>query len=642
MLRSILSKLSTRIYGIVALATLLLAILSEILLTLAVESAYDSSERHLGDVVETALSALESIQTRVEHGEITQEEAMALGAESLTAIHYDENGYIFAFDDDFIVKALRPKPEWVGTDKADYTDANGLKLYQAIRESALDGGSGAVTYQFFKPESDIPEEKLSVARYFEPWGWVVGTGSYTADVRESLAHLRHVSLGALGAGLVALIVLSTLLGRSVTRPLNGLIHRMEEMKDGNVDAPVPYHEAQGEIGEMARAIDVFRLALVERAQLETEQAAKDAEIARQREAALEQEREMQRREAEETERRHQEEARQQAERDAQRAEAEAERERNRAEQETVVSSLAGALSAMSQGDLSTRIDQTFPPAYEGLRKDFNEATAKMAELIGSIVEGSQSILLETENLNTAAVELSRRTESQAASLEETAAAVTELTSSVESSTVGAREAAETVTRTKDRSVAGRSVVERTIGAMTEIAESSGKISKITGVIDDIAFQTNLLALNAGVEAARAGDAGRGFAVVASEVRALAQRSSDAAREIAQLISTSGQQVKSGVELVNDSGESLAEIEKLVTEIDGLVGTIAESSVQQATGLSEISTAMNQLDQVTQQNAAMFEETNAAVQALKTQATALERDGASFTLDRGATALRIAS
>ncbi|MEZ5686254.1 MAG: methyl-accepting chemotaxis protein [Paracoccaceae bacterium] len=207
----------------------------------------------------------------------------------------------------------------------------------------------------------------------------------------------------------------------------------------------------------------------------------------------------------------------------------------------------------------------------------------------------------------------------------------ELAASVDNSAEGVRDAARAVERTRETTGAGRSVVDQTISAMNDIAKSSDKISRITAVIDDIAFQTNLLALNAGVEAARAGESGRGFAVVASEVRALAQRSSEAAREIADLIGTSEKQVQSGVSLAVKSGESLGQIETLVSELDVLLKTIASTAEEQSMGISEVTTAVNQLDQVTQQNAAMFEESSAAVQALRSQAMSLNAVSAVFKL-----------
>ncbi|PRY24145.1 methyl-accepting chemotaxis sensory transducer with Cache sensor [Aliiruegeria haliotis] len=631
MIRARLSKLSTRFYAIVALATLLTAVLSETLLSLAVENAYRMRHNHLGDVVAATVSLLADLEEQVVSGELTRADAQAEAKRILNTIRFGDSGYFFTFDHDLNILVLPVKQEWVGTNKAGYEDANGLKLYQELRDVAVRDGAGAVSYQFIKPGSSVAEEKIGFAQNFEPWGWIVGTGSYVSDIRAELATLRNISNAVLGGSLLVLLVLSTVLVRSVAKPLNGLVERMMSMREGNYDAPVPSIGARGEIGDMARTIDVFRQALQEREQLQAEQAAKDADIAREREEAHRKEREMEAREAASAEERRQEEERQRAEREAQRASVAAEQEQHRQEQELVVTALADSLKAISAGNLSTRIDAQFPEAYETLRQDFNQAVEKIAGLVGSIVEGSATITVESQNLNTAAAELSRRTESQAASLEETAAAITELSSSLDSSVHGATDAAKTVTRARERSVAGRDVVQRTIVAMSEIADSSDKISKITSVIDDIAFQTNLLALNAGVEAARAGDAGRGFAVVASEVRALAQRSSEAAREIAHLIATSGQQVESGVSLVNDSGSSLEEIEALVSNLDELVGAIADATTQQATGLSEISTAVNRLDQVTQQNAAMFEETSAAVMALQTQAQVLDQNSGSFTL-----------
>jgi methyl-accepting chemotaxis protein len=289
-----------------------------------------------------------------------------------------------------------------------------------------------------------------------------------------------------------------------------------------------------------------------------------------------------------------------------------------------------AITNLSHGKLDTTLENEMPGEFEALRTNFNSSLGRLAALIQQITLGVDNIQNEVEGITSASIDLGRRTESQAASLVETASAITQLSSSVDSSAVGAKDASETVNRARTRSGEGRAIVERTISAMQDISTSSSEISKITSVIDDIAFQTNLLALNAGVEAARAGETGRGFAVVASEVRALAQRSSEAAREIANLIETSSSQVRSGVDLVNDSGTALSEIEELVAHVNTLVGDIANSTQEQATGLSEINKAVEQLDQVTQKNAAMFEESSAAVTMLKTQATNLHRETRQFS------------
>ncbi|OCX67113.1 hypothetical protein BFP70_02825 [Thioclava sp. SK-1] len=291
-------------------------------------------------------------------------------------------------------------------------------------------------------------------------------------------------------------------------------------------------------------------------------------------------------------------------------------------QSRVVDSLRIGLKALSSGDLCSKIEARFEAEYEQLRQDYNAAVDTLASAMQTVIENALTIDNETSEISNAAEDLSRRTEKQAATLEETAAALDQLTSSVGNSAVGIGEADRVVGEARSNAETSGQVVQQAVAAMGEIAESSQKISRIISVIDDIAFQTNLLALNAGVEAARAGEAGRGFAVVASEVRALAQRSSEAAREIDGLISASSDQVQRGVGLVGQAGKALETILSSMIDIAGRVSEIAASSKDQSSGLTEINSAMNQLDQVTQQNAAMFEQTTAASHSLSGSAQAL--------------------
>ncbi|WP_102226801.1 methyl-accepting chemotaxis protein [Acidimangrovimonas sediminis] len=301
-----------------------------------------------------------------------------------------------------------------------------------------------------------------------------------------------------------------------------------------------------------------------------------------------------------------------------------------------------AVEALREGDLTSRITTPMPGEMEALRTNFNAALEGMTALVGAIQGNVDMTLSETESLTRAATDLGTRAERQAASLEETAAAIAELTETVGGSSRGAANAATVVGTARSRSGEGREVVAQTIGAMNDIAEGSKKISRITDVIEDIAFQTNLLALNAGVEAARAGETGRGFAVVASEVRALAQRSADAAGEISELIATSDRQVQQGVSLVARTGDMLGEIDRLVSDVDGLVREIAVAAQKQSLGLTEINGAVDQLDRLTQQNAAMFEETSAAISALRQQAATLAEQAARFRTSARAEDLRRAS
>jgi methyl-accepting chemotaxis protein len=294
------------------------------------------------------------------------------------------------------------------------------------------------------------------------------------------------------------------------------------------------------------------------------------------------------------------------------------------QQAQLVRVLATALDQLSSGNLAFRITDPVAPDYEKVKADFNTALMRLQESMGSISQNTQAIENGTDEIAQAADDLSRRTEQQAASLEQTAAALDEITATVRKTASGAKTASDVVLLARTEAEKGGAVVTRAVDAMSAIEKSSSQISQIIGVIDEIAFQTNLLALNAGVEAARAGEAGRGFAVVAQEVRALAQRSADAAKEIKALISASSAQVGAGVKLVDETGESLRGLVAKVLEINNVVSEIAASAHEQSTALAEVNTAVNQMDQATQQNAAMVEESTAATHSLKSETAELVR------------------
>ena len=300
-----------------------------------------------------------------------------------------------------------------------------------------------------------------------------------------------------------------------------------------------------------------------------------------------------------------------------------------------VNEIAAGLSQLANNNLEHRLDRPFDPAFEKLRGDFNLSLERMQGAMVQVVGAADAIQTGAQQISASSDDLSRRTEQQAASLEETAAALDEITATVKRSAEGARQASQTASAAKSDAVTSGEVMGQAVAAMSEIEQSSGKITQIIGVIDEIAFQTNLLALNAGVEAARAGEAGRGFAVVAQEVRALAQRSAEAAKEIKTLIASSSEQVKRGVSLVGDTGQALGGIAAKVTEIDALIHEMAQSAQEQSTALGEVNTAVNQMDQVTQQNAAMVEEATAAAMGLKSEADEMGRLMGQFQIGGGA-------
>ena len=314
-----------------------------------------------------------------------------------------------------------------------------------------------------------------------------------------------------------------------------------------------------------------------------------------------------------------------------RARNEAERQAAQARQEHAVEELAAGLASLANGDLTCRITGAIPDEYKKLQTDFNAAIERLQGVMTTIVHTAGGIRSGTGEISQAADNLSHRTEQQAASLEETAAALDEITATVKRTAEGARQAQAAVTSARTDADASGEIVQSAVAAMGEIEQSAKQISQIIGVIDEIAFQTNLLALNAGVEAARAGEAGRGFAVVASEVRALAQRSAEAAKEIKALISASTEQVGAGVDLVGKTGEALQRIVSQVAEIDTLVAEITASAQEQASGLAQVNIAVNQMDQVTQQNAAMVEESTAAAHGLNTEADSLSSSVARFQI-----------
>jgi methyl-accepting chemotaxis protein len=407
-----------------------------------------------------------------------------------------------------------------------------------------------------------------------------------ATRRSDQALFFQLALGSLA--FITVIALQLIHGNSIADGIRLVRTSMQRIIDGDYQTEVAGTDRQDEIGGMARSADIFRKAAIEKHDLE---------------------------EASRTQRRQNE-----AERESRTAAMEADTKALKG----AVDALGEGLTRLSQGDLCTAITSPFPPDLERLRNDFNEVATNLKRVMTEIASNSSSIRANSQQMRSAADDLARRTEQQAASLEETSAALTEITETVKTATERAEEASHMVDNAKTYAEQSSAVVNDAMAAMERIEGATGEIGKIINVIDEIAFQTNLLALNAGVEAARAGEAGKGFAVVAQEVRALAGRAAEAARDIKTLVGRSSEEVRSGVEIVTATGEALHRIGEDVLRINEHVKAIVTSAREQSVGLSEINSAVGQMDQVTQQNAAMVEQTNAASHTLASDAESLSR------------------
>lgn len=420
-----------------------------------------------------------------------------------------------------------------------------------------------------------------------------------AEQRSSQMDIMMALLiGGAAAGLIA-TGLVWALSRAIVSPIVGMTNAMSELAAGNNNINVPALGRGDEVGEMAKAVAVFKDAAIEKVRLEQESGSIRAAADRERTSNDE----IKAREA--------------------------------SQLEFAVDSLAKGLSNLANGDVAYRIEMPFTGNLDRLRVDFNEAVVKLQEALQSVGANAAAINAGADEVRVAADDLARRTEQQAASVEETAAALEEVTTTVKDAAKRAEDVGQRVERARVGAEKSGDVVRRAVSAMGQISQSSNEIINIISVIDDIAFQTNLLALNAGVEAARAGEAGKGFAVVAQEVRELAQRSANAAKEIKSLLTTSSEQVDSGVALVGETGKALEAIVAEVQEINAHINAIVISTREQSTGLQEINVAVNTMDQGTQQNAAMVEQQTAASHALATEADALNALLRQFNLGRPA-------
>ncbi len=571
-------SLSVRLYALVAIAlTVLVGTL-----TYSLFNAYDAltHERRAGlaQINDNAIAIFNKYYKMEQEGTLTRAEAQERAKEVVAAMRYAPDGYLWINDMQPAMVMHPIKPELNGKDLSQNKDPNGKHLFVEFVNVVKANKEGFVDYYWPKPGFEAPVEKFSHVIGFEPWGWIVGTGVYSDDLAALFRQTATEYAVIIGVAILAILFCAMMVVRSVVQPINRLKSAMSDIAGERVDTAITDTDRSDEIGGMAQTLQVLRDSVRDRIEMRAREAAQQDSI------------------------------------NGERARNETQLRTSAERQSAAIDAIGSALEQLAEGDLTVQIE-AIGADYEKLRADFNRAVQSLGGVLISINQTSDVVTSSAGNISEATNNLSKRTEQQAAALEETAAAIDEITATVRTAAERANEARQMVAETKTSANRSGEIVRNAVDAMGRIEGSSQKISQIISVIDEIAFQTNLLALNAGVEAARAGEAGRGFAVVAQEVRELAQRSANAAKEIKVLISASAHEVDTGVGLVRATGEALLEIEQLVNRVNDSVHTIATAAKEQATGLAEINTSVNHMDQMTQQNAAMVEETSAAGQAL---------------------------
>ena len=583
-------------------------------------------------VIEAAVGMLGYYDAKVQAGEMTLAQAQAEAKGALHAMQYSGEDYVFAVTHDYVM-IVNANPAVVDTNMRDRTDSRGKRFIEEYTDGARTQGSIFTTFGFSQnDETEI--EKLTYVQDFKPWGWAVGTGVLQTDIEAIFWERTMVSTGIAVAVIAALGLIGWLIGRSLTMPINALNRQMVELANGQYDITVEGTGRVDEIGTMARSVEVFRESGIKISQMTQAEAARiiaDKETHRQMMSQL-----------------------QSAFGDVVDAAIEGDFSKRVSTEfpdpelnslagsvnslvETVdqgVSSTGRVLAALADTDLTQRVEGNFRGAFARLQADTNAVGEKLADVVGNAKEISRQLKTATSEILSGANDLSERTTRQAATIEETSAAMIQLAETVRENAAKAQAANENARGSVHMAEQTGEAMSQASDAMEQINASSGKIANIIGMIDDIAFQTNLLALNASVEAARAGEAGKGFAVVAVEVRRLAQSSAEASTEIKQLIEQSVNEVKGGTQLVAGAADKLNVLLEGARDSERLMASIAQESAAQASAIEEVNVAVRQMDEMTQHNAALVEEINAAIEQAESQAIQLDQTVEIFTVEQG--------
>ncbi|WSH66011.1 methyl-accepting chemotaxis protein [Rhizobium ruizarguesonis] len=571
-------KISKQLILLVVGLMIAFAIATSLQIRSSVDAIYKERYDMLRAEVQSAVSVLKLYQAKVTAGEMTLEDAQKQAYATVNGMKYDPDGYFFGYSYD-VQMMFHYDASKVGQVNKGQPDSKGKLYRDELVRLGQQGGGLVEYYSTAKPGQPAGDfRKTAYAQAFDPWKVVVVTGVYMDDLD---AQINSTILTALSGSIVLFFLAMAaayFVIRGISGPLNNVHAALKAVADEDVSIAIPHTGMNNEVGMMAKATQSLQEKIRERHAMSDREAAQQLALESERENNLRQQ---------------QDEATLQA---------------------RVVTTIGQALAMIARGDLTVRCAD-LGQKYAALRDNFNDALSHLEAAMAKVSAKGTDIGTSKEEIRRASNELSQRTERQAASLEETSAALDELTVAVRQTADGAHEASKRVHSVSTEATHSDAIVTQAIEAMSGIEKSSSEITKIIGVIDEIAFQTNLLALNAGVEAARAGESGKGFAVVAQEVRELAQRSAAAAKEIKDQIARSSSQVDHGVRLVGEAGEALKRISDQIKAANEIVAKIAHSASEQDTTLRSISSSMNQLDAATQQNAAMAEETTASAETL---------------------------
>jgi len=601
------------------------------------EHMVEGRRAELRHLTEVAHKIVEGFEKQAAAGSMSADAAKAAALALLQNLRYEGNEYFWVNDMTPVLLMHPFAPQLVGKDVSTNADPAGKRLFVEFVNVVKASGSGYVDYLWPKPGHDKPVPKISYVKGFAPWGWVIGTGVYVDDLDAAFAASVRDAAVSTGLNGLVLILFAFLLARTVAKPVKDITATILRLAERDWTTEVPHTKDGDEIGAIARSVEVFKQNGQENERLQREADAQRAAIEAQRQAREQREAVAARQIADLVESvaggRLDSRIR---EDDKEGFQLTVSRELNRltAMLQGVTGELASVMRGLAEGQVGQRVSGEYAGVYGELKTAANSMAERLSDFARRLSEASNLLRDSAADISAGSQDLAGRTESQAASLEETAAAMHEVTSTVKQNADNAVAADNLAREARQTAENGGAVVGRVVDAMRAIEGSARKISDIMALIDEIAFQTNLLALNASVEAARAGEAGKGFAVVAQEVRALAQRSASASKEIKSLIAASNAEVKSGTELADQAGGTLHEIVGAVQKVTNIVAEIAAASGEQSRGLDEVNKAVNDMDEITQRNAALVEETHAAAQGLSNQALELAELVSFFKLEGG--------